>query len=300
MPMLRNLLEFKSQRHNSDGDSLGSERSRLTFQQEVLHRSLLDEFYGSAKLTVTFASIVSAQARGVVLKNVSRPLAYIPATPLIFPAVAAGLVQGFGHSGLISVLQDYYARLAFARALSDSPAIVGCNGGNPENGELVQLVDVWQRACVLANVVAHQLYEIEHMDDPVRKQKLISTQQLIKAAISGQSPCVRADGTVYVPGWLDQRREERRALGWTIWLDVGGTRERATLQDISSGGMGLTLCRGHPVGTLIAVQLPNARCLAGVVAWSQKDRMGAQFLQPLSPTDPLLSGAAENRQPTLN
>lgn len=300
MSMLRDFLDFKSQRHNIDGNALGSDGSRLTIRKEIQRSSLLDEFYVSATLTVAFSSIVSAKARGVVLKNVSRPLAYIPAKPFIFSAVAAGLAPRLVHSGLISVLQDYYARLAFASALSDSPALGWSNGQHPEHGELVQLVDLWQRACVLANVVTHQLYDIEHIDDPVRNHKLISTQQLIKDAISGKCPCVRRDGTVYVPGLLDQRRDERHALGWTVWLDAGGTRERATLQDISAGGMGLTVRPGHPIGALIAVQLSNARCLTGVVVWSQKDRIGVRLLQPLSPTDPLLSGAAEDRQPALN
>lgn len=300
MSMLRNFLDFKSQRHNVDGNAHGANGPRLTIRKEVQRSSLLDEFYVSATLTVAFSSIVSAKAHGVVLKNVSRPLAYIPVKPFIFPAVAAGAGPSLVHSGLISVLQDYYTRLAFASVLSDSPALGWSNGQNAEHGELAQLVDLWQRACVLANVVTHQLYDIENINDPVRNHKLISTHQLIKDAISGKCPCVRRDGTVYVPGLLDQRRDERHALGWTVWLDAGGTRERATLQDISAGGMGLTVRPGHPIGALIAVQLSNARCLTGVVVWSQKDGIGVRLLQPLSPTDPLLSGAAEDRQPALN
>ena len=300
MSMLRDFLDFKSQRQHVGGNALGSNASRLTIRKEAQRSSLLDEFYVSATLTVAFSSIVSAKARGIVLKNVSQPLAYIPEKPVIFPAVAAGLAPALVHLGLISVLQDYYTRLAFASAISDSPALGWSNGQSAEHGELVQLVDVWQRACVLANVVTHQLYDIEHIDDPVRNHKLISTQQLIKDAISGKCPCVRRDGTVYVPGLLDQRRDERHALGWTVWLDADGMREQAVLQDISAGGMGLAVCHGHPIGTLIAVQLSNGRCLTGVVVWSQKDRIGARFLQPLSATDPLLSGAAEDRQPTLN
>ncbi len=293
MLTLRTLLTLKSQRQTLDDNPLGFDRSRLSFQQEILLRSLLNEFYSSAKLTVAFASIVSARAHGIRLQNVSRPVAYIPTDPLIFPAVAAGLAPALGHSGLISGLHDYYTRVAFARALSEIPALVQ-DDGNSGHRELVQLADVWQRVCALASIVAHLLYDVEHAGDPVRKNQLISIHKLINAAKSGSSPCVRNDGTVFVPGWLDHRRDERRAVGWQVWLEGGGKRDRATLKDISSGGMGLTCCHSRSVGTQISVQLTDARCLVGVVTWSQNDRMGVKFLQPLSATDPLLTAAYDS------
>ncbi len=290
MLTLRTLLARKSQRQILDDNPLGFDRSRLTLQQEILLRSLLNEFYSSAKLTVAFASIVSARTRGVRLQNVSRPEAYIPADPLIFPAVAAGLAPALGYSGLISGLHEYYTRVAFARGLSAIPALVQ-DDGNSGQRELVQLADVWQRVCALASIVAHLLSDVECAGDPVRKNQLITLHRLINAAKSGSSPCVRNDGTVFVPGWLDHRRDERRAVGWQVWLESGGKRDRATLRDISAGGMGLTSSNSRPVGTQISVQLADARCLAGVVTWSQNDRLGVKFLQPLYANDPLLTAA---------
>lgn len=293
MLRLRTVLTRKSQRQIIDDNPLGFDRSRLTLQQEILLRSLLNEFYSSAKLTVAFASIVSARTRGIRLQNVSRPLAYIPADPLIFPAVAAGLAPALGHSGLISGLHEYYTRVTFARGLSGIPALVQ-DDGNAGHLELVQLADVWQRVCALASIVAHLLYDVESAGDPVRKNQLISIHRLINDAKIGNSPCVRNDGTVFVPGWLDHRRNERRAVGWQVWLESSGKRDRATLRDISAGGMGLTTCHNRPVGTQVSVQLADARCLAGVVTWSQNDRIGVKFLQPLSATDPLLTSAYDN------
>ena len=224
MPIFNSLLTFKSHRNANDEHPYRFDRSRLTIQQVMLVRSLLNEFYSSAKLTATFASIVSARRRGLKLQNVSRPVAYIPSDPLIFPAVAAGLSPALDSHELMNGLQDYYARVAFARALSEISALVG-EADDLGHRELAQLDDVWQQVCALANIVAHHLFDVENVDDPARKYQLISIQELINAAKSGRSPCVRSDGTVFVPGWLDQRREERLAAGWQVWIEYGGDRK---------------------------------------------------------------------------
>ena len=149
--------------------------------------------------------------------------------------------------------------------------------------------DVWRRVCDLANLVAHQLYDVESVKGPDQAHPLLSIHELIKAAQRGQTPCIRNDGLVAIPGWLDQRRDERKQLYWKVWMTADGHRERATLQDISTSGMGLVDCPALMIGAQVTVQLPDQRCLTGVVSWSQPNRVGARFVNPLSVNDPLLS-----------
>ena len=299
MSALKQLFPLKFPRLARDENTLTFDRSRLSEQQEILLRSVINEFYCSAKLTVVFTSIVNARHQAIELQSMSQPSAYIPTDPLLFPAVAAGLTPSFGHSHLINALQDYYSRLIFARAFSVLPA-AAASGITTKNLELDQIADVWQRICDLANVVAHQLYDVENIEYSPNNHQLLSIHSLIKAAQSGLCPCVRMDGSIFVPGWLDQRREARRPLGWKVWFESGNSRERATLQDISSGGMGLVACQARPLGTQISVQLTDARCLIGVVTWSKPDRMGIRFLQPLSHTDPLLTAVSKQEFSSLN
>ena len=291
----------KSYRDN-DWNGHHFDRARLSQEQETLLASLLGEFYNSARLTVVSASIVNARAFGTKLQNIGRPSAVMPADPLIFPAVATGLAPSLGHPGLVRALHDYYMRLAFARTVSAASAHALDSETQPGNRKIAQLADVWRRLCGLASLVTYHAYDVERIEDPVRKGQLASIQQLIKAAQNGESPCVRGDGTLFVPGWLEERREERKAAGWTIMIHSSTGREAATLSDISTGGMGLAFCRIRPIGSQITVELQDGRCLAGVVAWAHNDRMGARFLQPLSHNDPIMTAVCVNNFPpaTLN
>lgn len=300
MALLKTLFARTSPEERRGSNLVMFDRRRLNAQQETLLKSVVNEFYCSAKLAVVFTSIVNARCDGTQLQNINRPSAFMPGEPVIFNAVAAGLTPSFDHPILVDVLQDYYSRLSFARSFSDLTSLAAEAEGNRYAADYLQISDVWRRICDLANRVAHQLYDVEDVRGSDKDSALKSIHTLIKLAQSGQSPCVRDDGLVSIPGWLDQRREERRSLGWKIWVNSGSARERATLQDISTGGMGLSNCRACPVGTQISVQLPDHRCLTGIVTWSQVDRMGARFLTPISLNDPVLAAATNNGATYIN
>ena len=114
---------------------------------------------------------------------------------------------------------------------------------------------------------------------------------MIKSALHGGSPCVRLDGTIFVPSWLDERREHRRPLGWSVWLEVEHTCEAVILRDVSAGGVGLESCRARAVGTAVKVHLPSSRVLQAIVTWSHASRIGAKFAQPLKLDDPIFIGS---------
>jgi hypothetical protein len=250
--------------------------------------ALIAEFLGSAKLAAVVTSMVTARRAGRKLQYIGSIEAYAPADPLIFPAVGAGLSGPIPYPALFHSLHEYYMRQAFVSALSRLPPDAWNCGDKPSIAEWTELEDAWCCVCSTATIVMHHIPEVRSMDDPAAQYRLASLHRLVNAAKMSESPCVRSDGTVFVPGWLDRRRQERRTVGCKVWLETGGVRERATLHDISMGGMGLAFCKTFPVGTEVAAQLPNGRRLVGNVAWSHEDRMGATFARPLSPTDPLL------------
>ena len=284
---------FLTNKARSQSDTALFEIGRATHQQGVLLSSILSEFYSSAKLAATFASIVSAKTDGRPLIIIGQRNAFIPALPLIFPAAATGLAPVVACSTLLDALQSYYSFLSFARTLSDTLALELPNNASTD-AELDQLQNVWLKACSLANLVVHHVYDVERLEDPARKGMLMSIQQLIVAAKNGQSPCVRSNGTVFIPGWLEERREVRQPRGWRVWIVFEGQRESATLQDISTGGMGLAYCGPRPIGSQISVAFPDGRCLTGIVTWSKDQRIGARFLQPLQKTDPLITAGDAN------
>lgn len=266
------------------------ERPAVKAQRQALERCLLDEFYAAAKLLVALTSILNARAAARRLQSIASVAAFMGPEPVIFSAVAAGSAARFDRVELTANLQEFYARLSFARALGPWALDAGGNDA-PISFELRQLIDVWQRVCSAANVVCHQLYDIENNAPQSRRDQLVSIHEMIKSAQHGASPCVRLDGTIFVPGWLDERRQPRRLLGWPVWLEVAKTCEAAILKDVSTGGVGLESCQARAIGTAINVHLPSARVLQAVVTWSQAGRLGAKFLQPLTLDDPVLTGA---------
>ena len=286
-------LQYGSEANSGTAPRL--ERPAVRSQRQALERCLLDEFYAAAKLLVTLTSIVNARAASRRLQSIASVAGFIAPEPVIFPAVATGATAKVHRPELIASLQEFYARLSFARAFGAA----ALNNGGEENTvsfELRQLVDVWQRICSAANVVCHQLYDIENGAGPNRRDQLLAIHEMIKSAQHAGSPCVRLDGTVFVPGWLDERRQPRRLLAWPVWLEVDNACEAAILKDVSTGGVGLESCQGRPIGTQINVHLHSGRILKAVVTWSQNGRLGAKFLQTLPPEDPMLTGSDGSHQ----
>ncbi len=290
-------LQYGSEPKTGPGHRL--ERPAVKAQRQTLERCLLDEFYASSKLLVAFTSILNARAAARRLQSLASVAAFITPEPVIFPAVVAGAAATLDRADLMANLQEFYARMSFARAFG--PSAFDTSEGQDANisFELRQLIDVWQRVCSAANVVCHQLYDIENGAVQSRREQLVSIHEMIKSVQHGGSPCVRLDGTVFVPGWLDERRQPRQPRGWPVWLEVANTCEAAILKDVSTGGLGLESCQARAIGTAIKVHLPSNRVLHAVVTWSQAGRLGAKFSQPLLLDDPVLTGADQSQHVEL-
>ena len=265
--------------------------------QKVLLGSLLTEFLNSTLWTSAITSMVTAKAAGRPLRFVGPATAYISPDPLIFPAVASWLTAPIKHPFMVGSLHTYYLRLAFARVLTQMPEADWQPGADVKMENWRQLSDVWRRTCALASIAIHYWYDTISTLDVDVKSRLNAAHLLIMSAKNGETPCVRSDGLVFVPGYMDERRQERRMVGCKILLEAAGFCGSATLQDISIGGMGLAFCPAFAVGAQVSAQLNTGRRLVGIVTWSRGNRAGAKFLQPLHPSDPLLKDFADGTAP---
>ena len=257
--------------------------------EDMLVGALLREFIQSATFSAAVACLAIAKSHSRHVEVIGSISGYFPADPLIFPAVTAGMIAPSDHAGLVESLHNYYLKLSFARSITNVPEGYRKLGENSGSIIWAHIADVWCRACASALLVVHHSHDTNFTGDSGNNQQINTLHQLLVSVGNGGSPCVRADGRFFVPGWLDQRRQERKPIGCKVWVEAEGVRVRAILQDISPGGMGIASCPAIPVGARVSAQLADDRVLTGIVTWSKGQRLGARLTQPLSPTDPLLA-----------
>ena len=138
----------------------------------------------------------------------------------------------------------------------------------------------------------HHVVALPRNRGPIEDWKLANVKQLLDAASRCESPCVKDDGSVFVPDWLDRRQAVRYRTNIRVWLEFDGDRCQATVQDISISGMGLACQNALSAGTVITARLQNDRELVGRIVWAGNAKLGVSFLMPLAPNDPLVSGVA--------
>ncbi|MGQ0673941.1 MAG: PilZ domain-containing protein [Hyphomicrobium sp.] len=251
--------------------------------------TLMAEFINSATFSVAMTSLVTACKSGKVVHTVGPVAGYLPPDPLIFPALAAGLLVPAEHSLLVDGLHNYYMKLGFARSLTRLPAEDWASPDASKSIPWTELCDVWQRVCASALVVVHCSQDSVYVMEAAHQRSLGHLHQLLRSATCGECPCIRSDGRLVVPGWLDQRRHDRKRLDRKVWIETRTGRSHGILQDISTSGFGLSSGPALEVSERVSVQLSDGRILVGIAVWHQDGRSGARLVQPLSETDPLLA-----------
>lgn len=286
---MSNISKFAPRFMNKIANTQSYNAEPRVAPEDSVISSLLGEFINSSTFAGAITSMVTAKNNSKKIYVVGAVSGYFPADPLIFPAVTAGMIVLPDHAVLIENLQNYYSRLAFARSVTNLPESAWLSDEGVPFRYWADIADVWYRVCSSAILVLHCSYDTNYGKNPAKSSQINSLHQLLKMAKSGQSPCIRDDGRLFVPGWLDQRRHERKILGHKVFIDAAGVRCEATLHDISVGGMGISACPSLPVGARISVQLADGRVLCGIITWSGDQRLGVRFMQQLSPSDTLLT-----------
>ena len=148
------------------------------------------------------------------------------------------------------------------------------------------------------------LLELDLLGRTDQIPRLLEIEGLVKTARYGGTPCVRSDGHVLIPGWLDRRRDRRVPVGISVMIECTRGRVRSVLNDLSITGLGLTSCPSVAIGSELSVEMPNGRILTGLVAWSTGSNVGISFREPLAEADPVfrsilnLRRAARTDEPT--
>jgi hypothetical protein len=244
------------------------------------------------------ASILIAVTTSAInaLGNVRHPRGlrhlsgYLPPTPVIFPSIAARLVDVNFDAQTIDILHDFFSRVDLAKNLLRSYMMAGGRGAEPSPAAFEELVDAWRTSCSLALSAIQELERvIDLCGDGEQFERADYLEKLLKEARDGGRPCLEADGRIIMPGWASRRQHERRAANLGVAIQSRGRVFKGIVTDVSSGGVGLDHVAGLHSGDGVTLQFESGRRVSGTIAWSMDKRAGVKFLRDLTPNDPLLS-----------
>jgi hypothetical protein len=265
--------------------------------------ALATEFLTSALLTAVTTSMVSANAGQRQFKVIGPIVDYLPALPETFAGLTGDYDARFFTPTLTKSLAAYYTQLRRALAVTPNDTESWTGSAATRTTDWGKMTTVWQPLCGEARLMLLALCEFDLLTDTDQEPRLLEIAQLIKMARYGGTPCIRSDGIVIVPGWLDGRREVRIPIGATVWIETRHGRQRSVLKDMSLNGMGLSSCPTLAIGNEITVTLPNGTPVQGIVTWCHGGFVGARFAQRMTEADPayrsalLLSRSAKRDEP---
>ncbi len=278
-------------------------RSRLlrrSFQHTAQSQSgtnLAAEFIETALFCTVAASMIIARSEARSVKLTGPVEGFLPRPPVLFTQTArAGHLDP--NCPLTADMLRLYRQLDFALGITPSSDPFW-NSHDETTDTWVGLRNVWQLLCGEIRLFLLVMAEITDVRESALMARLLEVEGLVKSIGSGGSPCVRADGQVLIPGWLDRRRGRRIPVGISVRVDCGRGHQRVTLSDISPTGAGLTSCPSLKTGSFVAIELPNGRRLEGHAAWSYANSIGIQFTNPIDDTDPVFSDILALRRSAL-
>jgi PilZ domain len=249
------------------------------------------DFITCALLTAVTASMVNARADGRALK-ITRSVSDYKPQPLAMPAATvrdSGAL--FFNETLTESLAAYCKNLRAALSVTPEATVVWTETTPSTQHNWRASSVIWQSLCGEVRQILLALCEFNLLGGSDEEARMLEIEQLIKTARYGGTPCIRMDGSVVVPGWLDGRREVRIPLGVTVWIETKYGRQRSVLKDVSMAGMGLSSCPALTMGSAITVTLPNGMAMYGSVTWCHGGFVGACFTQRLTESDPIYKAA---------
>lgn len=249
--------------------------------------NLASEFVTTALFAAVVASMASARAAGRTLRIVGDVAAYLPPAPKLFLGAENDASARFFGMRLTGDLSQLYKHLALAMTMTPNSADAWSSETPDASSTWKDLTDVWQPLCSQMRLLLLVLLELDLLGASDQVPRLLEVESLTKAARYGGTPCIRSDGQVIIPSWLDKRRDRRIPVGVSVLIAGPCGRLRATLNDMSTAGLGLGPCPSFPVGTELSVELPNGRSLAGIVAWTHGGHIGLRLEKPLAESDPI-------------
>ncbi len=246
---------------------------------ELIHVSVM------TVATASITNLVIADARPTLLLH-ELP-AYLPDHSRFFTRTLDSLLEGDLELETCNTFQDYAARLALARSLSQHLAPRLARDGDDWHRHAANTADAWQRAASAAVRLHDRLTSILPPARNATGRTELWVVDALKSAASGDTPCIDHQGEICLPGWVERRKEKRIPIECAATLRGQGRERDVVIIDVSMRGLGLM---GDALaGQAATIVLANGRLLSGKVEWSVRGRFGMFLDQPLLPCDALLS-----------
>ena len=257
---------------------------------------LVVELLTTALFTAVASSIITARAQGRSLRFLGPTSAYFPTQPEILDGLMATSPHPFFDQSLTAHLARAYSQLRFVATVTPKDAGILTAEGPVTTVDITQLMSAWQKLAGQFRMLLLTLFELDLIIWPDQTLRLYEIKDLSKSASDGGTPCVLANGVVFVPSWLDRRRETRISVGVSVWIESTRGRHRAVLKNFSSSGFGLSTSPSFEIGSFITVELPDKRHFTGTVIWCHGGNVGMRLDTFLGEKDPLFVKVATFRR----
>jgi hypothetical protein len=264
-----------------------------TVAADPLIEAMVCELHTAALYTAVLASAVNAIGQAGGNSKPSELLAMMPNDSAFQLANTRWMLDAGVSPLVLLAVHDFMSELEPARAVMQRYA-VDAAVLSLERAQVLHrllLMDTWRRLARMAVEAIDRLdLDLAGRLPAFYSETTCKLRDLLLAAESGGSPCIGEGGILFVPALPQRRRSSRRTLLQNCMLTCRGRMHRAFVQNISSGGLGLSrapvLIRDEP----LSVELRNGRRFNGSVVWSSGSFAGMRFTVPLSQRDPILQG----------
>jgi hypothetical protein len=268
------MVRYRSKRPSAKVDSRG------------LHAALAQEAHDIALLVAATGSIVNAIVACKRPQLRTCMATYLPVQPTLYPAaISSNSASEALSTQAVQAMSAFYNIVSFARSATLSYSAKREPGGVTGPISMETLAEAWQSAAMQAIGV---LTAVGYLDkasglfassgDNAAALRLI---EMLWGVTVGRSPCVRIDGAVIVPGWIERRAHLRREINAPATLSTNGTRQKVTVRDMSAGGIGLEGGDSVQPGDAVNISLGTGVKFDGVAVWNKDGRVGVKLSSPL-------------------
>jgi PilZ domain len=256
-----------------------------------LTHALSVEFLSVALLAAVTASMATARTQNRELRLIGPIEDYLGGPRPVFSKHIGSLDVSANIEPLTICLDEFYTQLDRARLATPTEPDAWQSASVHAGVNWLALAVEWRQLCCEAGHILSALAKMDVLNDAAQAKRLFGIERIVNDAMLGDIPCVRSDDIVIIPGWLDQRRDERIPINITVWIETKFGRQRALLRDMSMSGLGLESCPSLPLGADIKVELSNGTSMSGFAIWSHGGQVGARLAERLTSQSPVLRAA---------
>lgn len=252
-----------------------------------VHAVLAQEAYDAALLVTVTGSVVNAIVSGNRPQLRTTMAAYLPAPPMLFPStVSVGTAAHALPSAALQNMIAFYGLVTFARSATLGYSTKREPGGVSGPVSMETLAEAWQAAAMQAIGV---LTSLGFLDKPalqgLNSRDAAAPSRLVEMLWSvtlGRTPCVRIDGAVIIPGWIERRTHLRREINAPATLHANGHDQHVLVRDLSAGGIGLEGGGSLQPGDPVSVSIGNGVSFEGKTVWNRDGRVGVKLTNAMA------------------